>query len=441
MMMSETFPLSPPDLAGLVDPQVGLLSRISLAEMEPSDASVFIASAKLADLTAYGLPPGSGGYGGAGAGLTREEAFMAAAGEAAERYGLAQLPPDLIRATAGELKQKGIPITSPEDWALFDDSQYGTVRFARFTDSTPIAWLPAHELTSDRLSYVPACLVHMPWHCHFADEQVIGYATSTGAACACSPEGAALKGIMEVVERDAFIIIWRNRLPCPQILIDEESSLYELVKERFWRRGLRYSLFLTSLDLPFHSVFGVLQDDSGAGGRLTVGGACHFNPCEAVRKTMLELVQGMRWLEFMGAKEFPVVPDFTNVRHFEDRIRMYGSNDLLQAFGFLLDNRDRIPLSDLQAVSLSTNDGEALRTVCSSFRERNLAVYARNVTPCDIRSAGLSVVKVLVPQAQQIEGDVRLAFLGGTRWREIPVKLGRIPRPVEQINPFPHPYP
>src|SRR5258708_4067888 len=93
-------------MEALADPYVGLVSGISSLEMEPTDPSIFLANAKLADLTVYGFPPGAGGHGGAGAGLTRKQALLAALGEAAERYSLAVIPSDLMCETAQHLQEK-----------------------------------------------------------------------------------------------------------------------------------------------------------------------------------------------------------------------------------------------------------------------------------------------------------------------------------------------
>jgi ribosomal protein S12 methylthiotransferase accessory factor len=432
-----------PSIDPLIDSQAGLISRMSIVEMDPSDPSVFLVNAKLADLTTYGLPCGAGGHGGAGAGLTLDAATMAAVGEAVERYSLALVPTEAICATVGELQRRGIPVCAADEWALFDESQYSSVPFQRFNSDTPVAWIRAHELTADVESYVPCCLTHMPYVPLFPDEKVIGYSISTGAATGRTAVEATLRGIMEVIERDAFMIVWRNRLSCPSITIDEHSPLHEVMKKRFSRPGLRYSLFLTSLDLPFHSVFGILHDNSGPVPRMTVGGACHFDPAEAVRKTCLELVQGMKWLEYMDEDQFTVVPRFSNVRQFEDRIRLYGFNDLHDTFDFLGKQDESVALSDLHDFFRPSDNEDALKRTCALLQGAGLHVYARDVTPVDVRACGLTVVKILIPQAVQMEGDFSLELLGGKRWQEVPVRLGCRSRQteLEERNPFPHPYP
>ncbi len=107
---------------------------------------------------------------------------------------------------------------------------------------------------------MPACMTYMPYHTIQDDECVIAPAISTGAACATTIVEGLLKGICELIERDAFMIIWRNRIPCPRIVIDPRSTLYPLFRERFERPGLDYFLFHTTLDLQIPSVFGILRE-------------------------------------------------------------------------------------------------------------------------------------------------------------------------------------
>jgi ribosomal protein S12 methylthiotransferase accessory factor len=58
-----------------------------------------------------------------------------------------------------------------------------------------------------------------------------------------------------------------------------------------------------------------------------------------------------------------------------------------------------------------------------------------------VASCGYSVVKVIVPSAQQLEGDHTHRLLGSPRLFETPRTLGFEPRAYENLNPDPHPYP
>jgi ribosomal protein S12 methylthiotransferase accessory factor len=72
-----------------------------------------------------------------------------------------------------------------------------------------------------------------------------------------------------------------------------------------------------------------------------------------------------------------------------------------------------------------------------------LSAYAVDVTAPDVRAAGLSVVRVLVPELCQLDLFHRGRFLGGRRLYEAAWKLGLRGQPlaVHEVNPDPHPFP
>lgn len=428
----------------VVDSLTGIIPFIAEVEMERSDPDVFVVASQIADTTVYGisyLPASSG----SGAGLGIQVAYWAAVGETVERYACGILhPEDLIFGSSTELSRRGYRSVEPKRWTLFHLSQYNKVPFVPFQEDTVIGWVRAESLTHGEERIVPASLVYMPYHPYFTEsgEQVIGYAISTGTACARSRAEALLKGICEVVERDAAIIVWRNRLACPRVHIDPQSALYPLFQERFARPGLEYTLVYTTLDLTIPSFLGILKDRRREPPGIIVGGAAHPDPYKAALKTLLELVQGLKWMDQIGYKPVQAEEGFRNIRSFDDRARLYAFGDMQEACQFFWENSHEIPLSSIP--SLDTNDASMnWRRCCDLLSQCGLEVIALDLTPVDVLACGLHVIKVLIPECEPMEGDHRLSLLGGRRWREIPVQLGMraIPADLEQLNPYPHPYP
>ncbi len=434
-----TTPRSP-----LVDPFVGLVRPPVLSEIGRGEPKVFIAATQTGDLGAYGLE-WAGEIAGSGAALSREEAEWAAVGECVERYALAAVEPErVVLASHAELSTKQIASVGPGEWALFDPSQDGETPFALFEDETRIAWIQGESLTQGGARLVPACFIWLPYYGVSPDEEIVAPTVSTGAACATSVVAAEVRGICELIERDAFMIVWRNQLACPRVEIDEGSQLAPVFAECFARPGLDYRLWLTTLDLRVHSFFGVLRDTRDGGVRTIVGGAAGLDPLWAARKTLLELVQGLAWVDYItrGAP-FVYEQGFGNVTSFEDRVQLYGSNDLSSAFSFLdADGRPPVPLSSLP--SLEANSLEDDLDLCVGIlAERSLETIVVDLTPVDVAACGLRAVRVLVPGLETMDGDHRLQFLGGYRWRSVPVELGlRQERcSLDEMNPYPHPYP
>lgn len=407
--------------------------------MKRSDPAVFVVAAEAADVVPYGLDRGAE-LRGSGAGLKHEEALGAAVGEVAERYACAIVPvEDLVFGSYNSVVHN-VSATAPASWALYTAEQ--EVPYPFFDADTAIAWIAADNLTQCAQQLVPASIVYMPYARVFAErgEQVVAHAVSTGAACSRSRAEAISSAIFEVIERDAFMIVWRQGLACPRLRIDEQSPLYPIFVRHFLRPGLEYHLFWTTLDLPVTSVFGYLRDTRRDPPAIMAGGAAHQNPVRAVLKTLLELVQGLKWRDWDDFEPFVAESGFDNVRSFEDRMRLYASNDLGVAFDFLAEDSSDIPLSALPVVDRGA--AANVQTCVAGLAAVGLDILAVDLTTSDLAACGLNVVKVVIPQCTPMEGDFRMPFLGGDRWRKIPERLRKTARySTVAGNPYPHPYP
>lgn len=431
-------------LLDLYDARTGIVNYIAEININLSDPEVFVTAATACDIKKIGVPVDYG-VNGSGAGLTWEDAYYAAIGETIERYSLAIIhQEDLVFATANEMRAKNRPIVEPKEWSLFAPSQ-NIEPYARFTDDTPITWVLADSMTDCKSKYVPACFVYLPYYSHFKEEGecVLNASLSTGASCAKSAAEATLKGLCELIERDAFMIMWKNSLSCPKIEIDNNSSIYEVYNTRFKRPGLQYDIYYTTMDLGIHSFFGVLTDYRGEYVSRVVGGAAHPDPEKAILKTLVELVQGHLWKIYKGHVDFPLTEDFSNVKSFTDRMELYAYNDMTEAFKFLPDEAS-ITLSQLKESNRykALNTEEILSKVTDEFRQKGYDVLGVNLTSPEAHACGVNIVKVLTPSLELMDGDYTYQYLGGIRWKEVPYKAGlkKTSEPIV-LNPYPHPYP
>lgn len=429
---------------GIANDVTGIVKSTIEVQLERSDPNVFVVVAQTVDTAVYGFPTTAVLHG-SGAGMTWVAARGAAIGECVERYACCF--PDSgewIYGSYNELNGPGYKLVPPEKWALFDPSQFNSIPDEPFFRTTPIAWVRTDNLSTRAENWVPACLVYMSSLKEFGlhNAKKIGPAISTGTACSTVPAEAILKGIYEVVERDAFIIMWRNGLACPRVRIDPSSKLFSTFKKEFERPGLEYNLFYTTMDFGIPSFFGYLRDIRRDPPAIIVGGAAHIDPNIAVQKTLLELIQGLKWIDYLGNKAVHPAPGYEDIRSFDDRVHLYAFSDMQQAFRFLKETPTEIELSkipNLDAGSYQANLSQCLEI----FRKRDMDVLAIDLTTIDVQSSGLNVIKVLIPGCEQMEGDHQFRLLGGNRWKDVPVRVGMRDSPctLESINPYPHPYP
>lgn len=430
------------DVLSPIDDMTGLIRWVLDIPVEPGEPKVFNASVKMADISCYNPRPCYDNNGGSG--LTRRQARAAAVGEGLERYCCAAYhASDLICGTVAELSGNH-PIRAPADFALFHPEQPG--KLACPGETTPVAWTWGWSLTHSRATLIPACLVYMPYFPCFRDcgEQVAGPAFSTGLACAGSLKQAALRGAYELLERDAFMVTWCNRLPVPQVDVESHPDLRSLYRDRLQRDGLRYVVLRTTTDIAVASFLCLLIDEMRTPPMISAGGAASLDPVDAVRKAMLEAVQTREWAKFLGGQSrvFTFAPDFSDIRDFEDHVRLYAYGDMLHAVEFLLDtSSDR--LTDCWE-SHSTGDDEAdLERVVGIIADAGLETIALDLTTRDVAQSGFWVTRTMVPELQPLDADYLHRFLGGTRLYEAPVRMGYGTHPsrIETVNPHPHPYP
>lgn len=428
-------PLSP------VDDRTGLIRWVFDIPTEPGEPKLFNASVKMADTARYNPQPCYDNNGGSG--LTREEARGAAIGEGLERYCCSVYDSsDLLFGSAAELSRYHY-LRRPSEFALFHQEQPGT--YPRPTDDTRIAWAWGWSLTRCRPTLVPASLVYMPYFPCFSEqgEQVAGPSVSTGLACARSVDEAVLKGVYECIERDAFMIVWMNRLPVPRVEIDSHPYLVTLYEDRLRRDALRYELFRTTTDVQVSSFLCLLIDERRSPPMICAGGAAGLDPVRAAAKALTEAVQTREWVKFLGGnnRKFQFASDFGDIREFEHHVALYGYGDMLHAVEFLLDESSTCP-ADWE--NGSTGDViRDLQHVVDLLAAMDLEVIALDLTTPDVRDCGFHVTRAIVPELQPLDADYLHRFMGGRRLYEVPQRLGytECATKIESLNPYPHPYP
>ena len=352
--------MKPAAVLSPVDDRTGLIRWVFDIPTEPGEPKVFNASVKMADTARYNDQPCYDNNGGSG--LTREQARNGAIGEGLERYCCSVYDPgDLICGSAQELSRDH-HLRRASDFALFHPEQPGS--FPRPDDDTPIAWTWGWSLVHSLPTLVPASLVYVPYFpCFRAQgEQVAGPGVSTGLACARSLDEAVLKGIFECIERDAFMIVWMNRLRVPRVDIDSHPYLRRLYRERLQRDGLRYVLLRTTTDIAVPSFLCLLIDERRSPPMISAGGASSLDPVYAAAKAMTEAVQTREWVKFLGRgnSQFKFAPDFSDIREFENHVTLYGYGDMMHAARLLAgrDQRHRVGLGKRRNRGYSPGPGQ-----------------------------------------------------------------------------------
>jgi ribosomal protein S12 methylthiotransferase accessory factor len=424
-----------PRLRRAVSPYTGIVGSLEECLHGTADPPLFQASCSLtAGEQVLGASLGHL-FSVGGTGTTRAEAAGAAVGEALERYSATRVPHEkLVVATAREL---GGAAVEPGGFGLFSERQLSVTGFPyrRFTADTPVAWVEGRELPDGRAVYLPAELVFLG-RATVADARPIGYSTSSGLACDERPEVATVKALLEVLERDAFMLVWTNRLSLPLITIDPGFPGLDT----FLRTGLLFAGVDLSVIHRVPCVLGVVRAPAGVSGALGVGAAAASTADRAGWKALAEAFT----VRAAGVKLALLDPDGDErpIVSFEDHIRRYADHRAAEAAAFLDSSSERVSLGSVAPLE---GDGPAewIASLCRRIEAVGSRAYVVDVTAPDVAEIGVSVIRVVAPGLLALDAAHSARFLGARRLYEGAAALGlrAAPRGEDDLNPDPHPFP
>jgi ribosomal protein S12 methylthiotransferase accessory factor len=431
-----------PRLETLVSPYTGLIGTADEVLSAPDDIRAFTFSCETAEARGLIGHPVSGL--GGGSGINRHAARAAALGEAVERYSAACLPQpeDLVFASANELGSEAV---DPERFALYREDQYRHPSFPyeRFTRSTSVSWVRGSSLLTGEPVFLPAQVVLLRAPVAL-DEPRICQATSNGLACHATLEEATLSGLFEVVERDAFMIAWMNRLSLPRLTWKSSPGLIALERLYLAPTGLRYAAVDLSAFWRVPTVMGVVRGNSREQAALGVGASSGKTIEDAIWKALDEASHVRSWarnLLFLQPNR-TFEPDFSDVRDFVDHVRCYAEHANARHAAFLDAAEETRDVGHIAPIG-GTSVTESIAAVLERLATQGVSAYVVDVTAPDVRAARLRVAKVVAPELCPLDVDHRARFLGGTRLYRAAFELGLRPAPLsaDDLNPFPHPFP
>jgi ribosomal protein S12 methylthiotransferase accessory factor len=274
-------------------------------------------------------------------------------------------------------------------------------------------------------------------------ERPIQQPISTGLACHCSFEEAAISGLCEVIERDAFLITWQATVSPPCIRTDTLTAVNRDLVERFLRTGNQITLLNITTDAGVPTILAVSRNDVLEAPAFVCAASTHLDPEEAIRKS-LEEVAHTRVLA-QGLKKHLPAPsssnDYRAIMDQDSHIRFYGEQANLRLTEFLFASEARM-------------DWREIPSLVTGFPEQDLTVLSRriaaigyrplisDITTPDVASLGLVVVRAIIPGFHPLFLGHRLRALGGSRLWELPQKLGYPGISYASgDNNAPHPYP
>ena len=424
----------------LVDPVTGPIKTLTKYEPAPADPALHHWVTALADPAwdSFGRDTVFCG----GNALSTEVAEAAALGEAVERSSTCQVSyDDLLVARHCDIADDAL---DPLAWDLFDPRTRAAPGFPYAAPSRQVAlsWVWGFSLTQRRPVRVPASRVFSPFRAvtpgDFFDAPIIsGYSTHA------TIEEAIYGALMEVIERDAFMIAWANQLRLPRLAIDPATSgeVGEYLAA-FAARGIEVRCVLVDLDLGAHAVIAMARSHQAGDPSSVVAAAADVDAEAACRKALKELSANRLSVrhEMVSAGDSLPLPDPQSVIDERTHGLLYARPDMAACLDIWWDSENCVPLPrTFPEVGITSR----LKDCIDVLMQAELEVTVVDLTAPAMESLGLRTVKVLVPGAYPMNFDGRFPHFGGKRMSQAPVTAGLRDTPIEleDLCTIPHPFP
>ncbi|NGQ93611.1 TOMM precursor leader peptide-binding protein [Brevibacillus sp. SYP-B805] len=320
--------------------------------------------------------------------------------------------------------------------------------FKPFDPDQPIDWVWGYSFLQERPLLVPELLAYYSLGCG----EGFVYETSNGCALGGSLEEAIFYGILEVVERDAFLMTWYAKLPLPRLdpysVNDRELRL---MLERLQAvAGFEVYLFNATMEHGIPSVWTLAKNRKQQGVNLICAAGAHPDPIRAVKSSIHEVASMLLTLdgklEAHREEYVRMLHDPYLVQKMEDHSMLYSLPEAEERLHFLLDENRPLRTFDeeYRQPARHADLTDDLREILQAFRRLNLDVIVVDQTTPEILRNGLHCVKVLIPGMLPMTFGYHLSRVTGLeRVLRVPVELGYAKQPLtlEQLNPHPHPFP
>jgi ribosomal protein S12 methylthiotransferase accessory factor len=406
----------------------------------------------------------SEGTGGTGCTLRPEQSKMVSVLEVVERY--AGLRPrgkrTMVRASYHQLVQDQQPVLDPTTLGLHTPEQYEQSKqnhacrqLAPYHHDLVCHWVWGY-------SFLKQAPILVPEHCayygvHAGEENpVFVYDVSNGCALGNCREEAIFHGMLEVIERDAFLLTWYAQLKAPHLDLDslEDPGIRLLIQHLEHQSGYRIRALNITADhaVPCLCLLGVDEQDRAGKPKAFVAAGSHPHPEQALLKALREFAMFLAFPRRLDAENrkqaLQMLADANQVQKMEHHPLVYYLPEAFERLRFLYQPTQRQSFQeafrDFYAAPPERMDlREDLEALLNYYLKDERDVIVVDQTAPEHQPCGLHCVKVLIPGMLPMTfGQNNRRVTGFERLHQLPFTLGYQDHPLTtaEINPHPHPF-
>jgi ribosomal protein S12 methylthiotransferase accessory factor len=362
-----------------------------------------------------------------------EKARLIAIAEAAERYSAGDFQEPVVWAAYRDLDgpaldPQRIPHCSPRELATPGCPLRG------LDPDAVMRWVRGTDLAAGVPIWVPAIMAFYGLS-DLAPSERFWYRISTGFAVHPEPAEALVRGICEVVERDALMVTWLQMLKLPVVADHYLSSSAQHLLAWAHRHFIDTYLFDATTDVGVPTVLCLQIASHDRRAAQFVSCATGRSISSAADKALLDACRDHDTRQ--GEADEPPA-SFADFKALTDGARYMAMPTRAPAFSFLLDGaRGRVAPEREDMPGTSAEFLDRLTTTLSS---KDMQVLVIDRTTRELAAVGLTAVNVVIPDLQPMSLLPLAQYRAHPRLYSAPVLMGYPSLTEEELNPWPIPF-
>ncbi len=322
-----------------------------------------------------------------------------------------------------------------------------------FTVDRKLSWVWGYSLRDKRPLLVPEPLAYYGGHTN-VDAAPFIYDNSNGCAIGSCMEEAIFYGMLELIERDNFMLCWYAKLAPPRIdpWTSHNVSTLRLL-DRIDKLGYDVHFLDTRLDTELPTITALVVNRKDEIGKLVLAAGVGLDPEDAIRSALCEVsayVASIGWRVQKRLDEMrAAAQDFRRIVSLEQHPLLYGLPEMAQHVQFLLQNPRVSSVEETyqtyRAKYPPNHDLlDDLQLCIDVIVKLGMDVIVVEQTSPELEGTGLKVARVIIPGLLPIDfgwGMQRAYNL--PRLRTVPRSAGFLKEDFDPslLNTTPHPFP
>jgi ribosomal protein S12 methylthiotransferase accessory factor len=325
-----------------------------------------------------------------GAATSIRSATVKLIGETVERRDCATWDDEAL--IAAKAKSLPGPFINPTSIVCYQEYEYRkrAFPFAKFSEDEKFRWSRVCASDSNETRFVPAQFVYAPY-ITASNEPKLWLPTSSGVAAGRTKAEAIIRATLELVERDAAMMMWQTRRV--EARIKDWETLMPSSNPCLLPGHLTVDVYAMASAIDYPCVLAAAKSRDRAGPYIAFSTAADVSWSSAVRRAVIDALLSHDWLSKEG---FETIQRPQDIRRKQDHACLYGNWKFANVFSFLAaaPEREIDPISATISESHSTG---AVSRLTSQLTAKGFQLWLKDLSSQSSRGLGFWVMRAIVP--------------------------------------------